>query len=368
MLSSERYSKLDPDLRGRFTAIWQTGRSHENEWIEEILGYYIGRHILDGEHKAVADYSMLIDRSINKVPREYYELFRGGQSFLVHFLDETYEGGYERYLPFRGVLREFWASQFDGRRIHRFPLGYGNGLRAPATLRTASERTYIWSIAGELNKSSRPDAVRAFRRLEPSVVQATDGFAPRDLQIAHGRLPATALAAILQDSVFSPSPMGNINLECFRMYEALEAGSIPILERRFNFDYYRRLLGNHPLPTFATWPQAARFVRHIIGRPSELDELQTTCIAWWTEAKQKLIEDIGLFLTERLDSVDGLTPSDFGSLNRRAEQYIELLKHQTAATIGRRIQRHAARFVKTGRFRHAESGRQEVAAVPPTDL
>lgn len=51
------------------------------------------------------------------------------------------------------------------------------------------------------------------------------------------------------DSIFSPCPQGNVLLETPRVYEALQCGSIPIVERRLTLDYYKQLLGPHPLPT-----------------------------------------------------------------------------------------------------------------------
>lgn len=343
---------LATDLQGRFVAIWQChGPPHEREWIDEILGRYIREHVMDGAHQHVADYAIVLDSFIDKEPLGYYEAFRERNSFLVHFLDETYNGGYQRYLPFRGVLRKHWSREFDGERIHRFPLGYSVGFRQPQKVKRAGERAYVWSFVGALNKASRPEAVRALRKIGPHFVQATDGFVMGGVNVGQGRLPETEVAKILQESAFAPCPMGNVNLECFRIYEALEAGAVPLLERRFRFDYYNRLLGDHPLPTFDSWRSAARFVADTSSRTGATNALQDACVRWWREYKQILSTEIGDYFRERLASPLGVQASDYGRLNNPIFQCMELLKHQTGRAILRRIRRHAARFVSSGRFR-----------------
>ena len=344
-------SSKPEEIRGRFTAIWQAENPHEKQWIEEIFGDYIERHVVDGDHQLVLDNAILFDAFIDRYPLDYYRAFEGKTAFLVHFLDETYNGGYERYAPFRGVLRKHWARAFEGARIRPLPLGYCNGFKTHRAPKPASERTYLWSLVGGLNKTSRPDAVRAFKSLAPALVRATDDLAVKGLAIERGALAPAALAAVLRDSAFAPSPMGNVNLECFRLYEGLEAGAIPILERRLGLDYYRDLFGDHPLPTFASWRDAARFVAGLKDRPADLDQLQRTCTSWWTTYKVKLSSDIGAFMRERLSIDASDAPIDVAHLNSPRFQYLELLKHQTLATVGPRVLRHADRFAKTGSFR-----------------
>ena len=101
---------LARDSRLKFTAIWQSKKPHELPWIEEIFGDLIAEHVFDGNHEVVLDDAILFDSFIKRVPHDYYRKFEGKNAFLVHFLDETYEGGYERYDHFRGVIRNFWSS------------------------------------------------------------------------------------------------------------------------------------------------------------------------------------------------------------------------------------------------------------------
>jgi hypothetical protein len=62
-------------------------------------------------------------------------------------------------------------------------------------------------------------------------------------------LPVTAFRKELLATVFAPSPPGLYNPDCFRIYEALFTGAIPIIPRHYQFDP----LGDHPIPMVDSW-------------------------------------------------------------------------------------------------------------------
>ncbi len=275
----------------KFTAIWQSKKPHELPWIEEIFGDLIGEHVFDGNHEVVLDNVILLDAFIKRVSRDYYREFEGKNAFLVHFLDETYEGGYERYDSFRGVIRCFWSTAFNPRKVFILPEGYWNPAKSQfKTLTPASRRKFLWSFDGELRKSSRLDAVRALRHIEPHFLRDTGptyekptlDFKPEYQEI-------------LSDSAFAPAPMGNVTLETFRMYEALELGAIPLIERRGS-PYFEHVLGSHPLPSFRRWSDATAFVERYAGDGAGLDALQRSCLEWWTEFKVGLSQRVRGFV------------------------------------------------------------------------
>jgi hypothetical protein len=103
----------------------------------------------------------------------------------------------------------------------------------------------------------------------------------------------------MDDTVVAPCPAGWSNLETFRVYEALEAGCIPIVENRPGFDYFTRLLGPHPMPTVATWGDAATLVKRLKAEDG-LEPLRQTCAAWWAQYKHALTTEVGAFVTDTL--------------------------------------------------------------------
>jgi hypothetical protein len=199
---------------------------------------------------------------------------------------------------------------------------------------------------------------RALARVEPHFLFATDDvsgvvmhnslgdkkrwFSPKDCE------------KFLQESVFAPSPMGNANLECYRVYEALEAGSIPIIERRLTLDYYRKLLGDHPMPTVGSWSEGRSFIRKAIKRPEQLNAMQTECMQWWAAYKAEYTVKAGEFLAARGVSAEQAAGPFLSAWGRSPFwQPIELLRHHDLGALARRVQTLLSRLVVERKLRVA---------------
>ena len=187
--------------------------------------------------------------------------------------------------------------------------------------------------------------IRAMSGLGPSFQHITDGgnaVAPLDRD---------GYQQVLRNSIFVPSPMGNVNLDCFRLYEALELGAIPILEKRLSLDYFRLLFGSHPLPTFRSWSEAAVFVSDLSIRPVAIDDLQGQCIEWWLACKQALRNRIREFL---IRSVTAEGPSVSRRYSFPGWQPVELLRHHSLPAFSRRIVLQVDRLRTNGKLRETQ--------------
>ncbi len=342
----------------KYTAIWQSAKPHESEWIGEIMGPYIAEHVTDGKHQLVLDNAILMDAFPYCFDPHYYEQFRGKNAFLVDFLDENYEGTYQLYANFRGVLRCFWSDVFDSGCVMKMPLGYLNGMgRSNQPIRRATERTYLWSFIGDANKSTRPDMARELASVEPHFMFSTEdvnGFSFLNrLNGSPKRFSSKEFSRILLDSTFSPCPMGNVNLESFRVYESLECGAIPIVEKRLTLDYFRKLLGDHPLPTVRSWRQARQMIRKLIRNPDDIDRLQTECVDWWDEYKKSLSASIGEFLYERSTSSTDREMVVSRLQRLPAWHFLELVRHHDSRALVRRVRRQATRLLFSRKMRVA---------------
>lgn len=122
----------------------------------------------------------------------------------------------------RFVLRQYALAPGHApeARVRALGLGYKRGFWEGAAGRTAeatpaSDRRLTWSFAGTLHHEERQRAVEAFRGLEPHQADTTSHFdAPDGLSTAAYR--DTLLA-----SKFVLCPLGHVNLDTFRLYEAL---------------------------------------------------------------------------------------------------------------------------------------------------
>jgi hypothetical protein len=331
----------------KFVGIWQFDKPIERAWAEELLGPHIERHVFDGDRKVVLPNAILFDKHITRHSREYYQKFKGTNSILLHYLDETYEGGYERYCAFAGVIRWHWSSLFDDPSILVIPIGYREGPPS-LNIRPLAARRYVWSFAGQVYKSSRPDMAAALSSIEPHFLIRTDKR--EDGSMLDRFVEADEYYDVMTDSMFAPCPMGNVNIECFRLYEALECGAVPIVEKRLYFDYYRKLLGDHPIPTISRWSDATHLIRDCLRNPEKLLGLQGECMAWWKSYKARLQHSVSDFLAR---TGSRPAPRDVTSklLGHRTWQYLELLKHHDARALRRRVQRQVRRVLRDRKWR-----------------
>lgn len=318
----------------KLTFLWQRSAYAERDWIMEIFGPVAGEQIVDGKHEFVLDDCLLIDSGLHTRPANYYKQFRGKNAWLLHLSDETYSGGYEAYANFRGVFRNYWSSAFTSSRVFQLPLGYSDGVAPRLAGPGALPRKYLWSFLGQGDKSSRPDLLDAFQSLSPNFVLRTNIPGSRACTPSEYR-------EVLLNSTFVPCPMGNVNLDSFRVYEALECGSIPIVEKRLQLDYFRRLLGDHPIPTFSTWAKAAQFISALQADPQKLHNVRNNCFAWWRSYKQLLQERIVQFLADSQQHSGAQLTDAPHTLPGR--QFVDLMMHQSPRTLTRRLRMQLSR-------------------------
>ncbi len=328
----------------KLTAIWQRrSELRENDWLDELFGGYIDQHIVDGTRSVVMDNCLVIDSFLHTRNPSYYESFSGRKNaYLLHLSDEQYHGGYQTYKYFTGVFRNYWSSIFESPSIQTLPLGYSNGLRHSGELRPASARCQLWSFVGETARGSRPEMLAELRQVGPQFVRGTDAAAAVSLSPQEYR-------TVLYDSVFAPSPMGRLNIECFRLYEALECSAIPIVERRMCLDYYRHLFGSqHPLITVKNWREAAGIMKDLQRNPNEVDRIQKLVCEWWKAHKSELQRNIGEFIgrTASKSSINRKLGAGAGWAYRiPLWQPVELSRHHSFRALARRAHIEIGRLV-----------------------
>jgi hypothetical protein len=347
----------------KYTLIWQSKTPRTREWIHEILAPYLCDEVFDTKREIVVDNAILVDDFIYARDPEYYREFRGKNAFLIHLQDEFFEIGLDIYSNFRGVLRNHWASVFNPRYVKRWLYGYPIGARRNRVPVPATQRQYVWSFLGQCSTATRPDVPRELSRVEPHFFFATDRMPGWEIfNPALGvskRFTVDQCAEVLAQSSFAPAPMGNVHAECYREYEALEAGCIPILERRLTLDYYRMIWGDHPVPTVRSWAAARRLIADLLKHPDRMDDLQRQCIEWWDEYKLKYSREVGEFLVERSADTEPVGELIQGWGKMPGWRVVELMRHHDARAGYRRVKRQVSRAMKTGAWRVAHRASQK---------
>jgi hypothetical protein len=333
--------------------VWHADNLLEVDWLREVLGDLVEEECTDLDLTCFDDDCIHIVSS-NWQPLPTYEDYfqecraRCRRLVLIHTSDEWFSGGYALYRHFDAVIRNFATRLATHDGIWTIPEGYANGTRVNGPVRPVTDRQYTWSFTGEL-KASRQDMASAFAGLEPHLLTGTTS-----IYKAGGRkLSKTEFDDLLENTMFSPCPMGNVILETWRLYESLELGCIPIVETRRSLDYFTGLFGPHPIPSFRNWSDAHRYARSALEDKTSLLRTQSAIRDWWRARKDDIRHQLR-------DAATG--PSQHAALQRYGAlarnrypmlheplKLAELLRHQTATSLKSRIKRPAGPLKRIAR-------------------
>ncbi len=276
------------------TLIWQFDPkiAWETDWLRLVLDGRYTKEIVDNSWSQQAPTMIVVDNRLVPEKLPYYQraFHSGCRIILVHLSDEAFMDDYGFYRFCDGIIRNYQSELLaDFSRIHAIPLGFKAGFARAGDTKPIQARKYLWSFAGDAKKLTRQPMLGAMEALGGGFTHLTQGFGSADA------LPIHAYRALLDDSVVVPCPGGWSNLETFRVYEALEAGCIPIVEKRPGFEYFTRLLGPHPLPTVATWSEAAELIGQL-KTTDGLEALRQACATWWAARKPIIARDVKDFM------------------------------------------------------------------------
>lgn len=321
-----------PSLR----LVWMCNGLAEREWLEYLLSDFQVEHVVPERYPI-----QLTDRTIyvvstntiplSELPRHLQDLQAPTRPAtgvgLVHLSDEWYGQDYSYYSRFDFVLRNHFSKSLQKPGILQFPLGLTRVTPVSHPIVPQTSRRHTWSFCGN-RVASRFEMLSVFSNVAPAYV------------LPQGqRIPRPEFQEVLLQSKFVPCPMGNVMLETWRAYEALEAGCIPLLERRTTMDYYRNLLGDHPIPTFSSWREARRFVLQQLQAPADLDRRQAELLQWWRGAKENWRNRVAEFAHGGLWGHYRKELANFAFLpnpTRRLWQYSELARHHSSRALLRR--------------------------------
>ncbi len=296
LLYLKRQSAIDNgDAAGTtyWNLIWQTSKSElfGVDWLEYILGDVAHNEIIDQKYSTISKNMIIVDSSLNKDKLPYYAQAygMGCRIVLFHLSDESYSENCEAYKYCNLVVRGYWSFRYENnRKVITIPIGYRNGF-ANSSSAPPVARKHVWSFAGDVKKSTRGAMLEAMRRFAPGFEHLTRGFTTNGYYLGDA-LPSEDYRRLMDESIFVPCPTGWVNLDSFRVWEALEAGCVPIVERRGSFDYFKCLLGEHPLPTLSDWSECDALLGH---NPEEWERLRQTCQTWWASYKPRVRQLVG---------------------------------------------------------------------------
>jgi hypothetical protein len=165
-------------------------------------------------------------------------------------------------------------AKFD-KNAYQIPLGYMRGMISDKSSLdidyglTPHMRKYTWSFVGNM-KNDRKKILSQFMHEFPNNC-VTSGKS------------SVEMYDIYRDSIFVLSVRGNNSLDCFRIYEAIIAGAIPVIigpedEIKYTFKYNGE---SPPCITAVNEVDAAYECKKLLYEPQKLIDIQQQLIAWW---------------------------------------------------------------------------------------
>lgn len=254
-------------------------------WIRFLLGDAAGEVVDDPERtSALPSHSMVVTDEPHRLgPEQLAKARRLGTIGLLHTGDRRYRARLGTYRDFAFVWRTYLHSGLVGLPIRQLPLG--PTLRDPVTAEPMpqaalppAKRRHIWAyVQGE--EGTVGSMSRALQTIPGGVVVPAGGDGAPD------RPPQEEALA---QAIFAPCPMADGQIESHLLYDALELGAIPIVERRLWLNYFHRLFGDHPLLAVRHWGDAVKQMRQLLDEPAMLAQRQQQVVAWWTATKHAL--------------------------------------------------------------------------------
>ena len=265
------------------------GQYHKNnsdKWIYEILSK-IKYTIIDSENNIEKDDILIIVDSSVEEKNELYNKLKliCSKIFLFHLGDEF---GFHNLLPIYDncnyVWRPFCASKyFNNKKVKCIPIGYKSGV----SYKKQAERTYKWAFTGTPHKSSRHDLLYQFSNIKPFFCHKTEKFDRKNISVDE-------MSNVLSLTEFIPCPYGFFHPETYRVFEALECGSIPIVESAYK--YYDRLFPENPFIQINKWKDAKPMLTE--WTKDQIIEKSEECSSWWRKQKNTLQD----FIRDKVNS------------------------------------------------------------------
>lgn len=252
---------------GKLNLIWQTKKGEptdfEFEYTTRVLfsGFKTNYYFDDGAYKEILDNSVIIySNDSKKAPPElihYLNKFRKRKFrfYLLHFSNEGLNHDHWYYSKANYVFRNYFDPQIKASNVLFIPLGFKSGyLNKDGKLNDCAEKSINVSFVGQ-PKSDRFEMIGAMEKLDAHYVHKTTSWN------SPNALTQDECIDIYKKTKFAPCPMGNVHPDSFRVCEALEWGSIPVIRTVDGEDYFRNVFGDHPFKVVNSWNELGRVVK-----------------------------------------------------------------------------------------------------------
>jgi hypothetical protein len=183
-----------------------------------------------------------------------------------------------------GLLRNYvHPNQINHPKVTVFGLGYKRGFKEHCNM-YGENREFKWCFAGTPH-GDRLSALNLFKNIQPHQKHLCSGFGAKD------GLSTQDYVTMLNNSIFALTPEGQDSMDSFRLYEALEAGCIPITKlesKQFTIrpSYWHAVFygeNNIPFIFKETWEECLNAVQDYSEK--DIKTKQKECVIFWNRWK-----------------------------------------------------------------------------------
>jgi FkbM family methyltransferase len=188
----------------------------------------------------------------------------------------------------------------------QIPLGYVSGfINENMDIKSIKERTLNASFVGQI-KSDRIIMLQCFSSM-PNV-----RLIPTNTNWEHiekNKVSPFEINQLYGNAIFVPIGRGNMSLDCFRLYECIVSGAIPVVvgnDEEINHTFYFN--GNIPkMITASNWVNAFHKCQELLNKKDYLQEIQRENLLWWN-SQIKIIQNEVLHYIHKTDDVSNAFP------------------------------------------------------------
>ena len=255
-------------------------KENSDKWVHEILKKIKYETIYSEKKIKNNDILIIVDSSVEKKIKLYEKLkLICSKIYLIHLGEETTSIDLSSiYENCDFVWRTFCSNiYFNNNLVKCIPIGYKSGVLN----KKLNNNKYKWAFIGTPHKSSRHDLLFQFSNIKQSFCHKTEKFNKNVISV-------DKMSEVLSSTTFMPCPNGFAHPETYRVYEALECGSIPIVEN--TYQYYDRLLPKNPFIKVNKWSEAKSIITE--WKDDQIKIKQEECLNWWKIYKVNIQEQI----------------------------------------------------------------------------
>ncbi len=262
----------------------------EYEWLCELVGHEFTIESVNEPQDDVPVVVMLGHKCVQKTKKVLEEWKAKGKRFYLLHLSDEYgmDPVDDMYEWAEGVVRTYIREDVkESEKVKVIPLGYHwSSHKNPFELKQPSKRELVWSFVGTSWKG-RKQKLQGLEHIpgEHKAVYMNEWNSPDSVS-------KKEMLDIMNNTLCVPCPVGN-NKETYRLYEALEAGAVPIVVKEEGMEHMLEWLSPYMkvLPC-ENWQHAAQLIYTLKEKPEVYEGYRAQLIHGWIRIKKEMKEKV----------------------------------------------------------------------------